>query len=648
MSRTKFRYDINGLRALAAISVVLFHFKVPGFSGGFVGVDVFFVISGFLMTGIIVRGLEDKSGKGFKLFDFYMARARRIVPALFVLCATLLVIGWFYLAPDDYVKLAREADRALLFISNNYYYKKFGYFDASSHESMLLHTWTLSVEWQFYMVYPLILMLLSRLGIRWLPHAIAVMMLASFAVSVFKSGQDASYAFYLLPSRAWEMFIGGLAFYVSRSRYLEVNRKYLYYPGLLAIFLAIVFYDANTRWPGFPAVLPVLGTAFVIFANFDCFSHRNWVAQRLGDWSYSVYLWHWPLVVTLVLLDIQGFGIWSLGLIVLSVLLGWISYSVFENPIRKLLTGKTNWKVLLVILLAIAMVLIPAEKIRKAKGYLKRIPGEVNEILSAEFDRFSDMDKCHDKRAEGGPDCFYGKGEKPLAIVMGDSHAMSLMPLLADYYKEQEGRVLDWTGAGCPTLHNVRFTDGGTACMSLLEKKFVDLKSYHGIPVFLTNRYSASFHGGNEINSSTAPNLYFDKVHSGFSGEYVSEIYSAYKQTICKISEDNPVYMFRPVPELKLHVPKVMGRALLYRGERVRISISREEYEQRNMWANRLLDDVSENCGVKTIDVSPYFCDEQNCYGDLEGKPVYFDDDHLNAYGARLLRELLEENIESE
>lgn len=303
---------------------------------------------------------------------------------------------------------------------------------------------------------------------------------------------------------------------------------------------------------------------------------------------------------------------------------------------------------MLVILLAIAMVLIPAEKIRKAKGYLKRIPGEVNEILSAEFDRFSDMDKCHDKRAGGGPDCFYGKGEKPLAIVMGDSHAMSLMPLLTDYYKEQEGRVLDWTGAGCPTLQDVRFTDGGTACMSLLEKKFADLENYHEIPVFLTNRYSASFHGGNEINSSTAPNLYFDKVHSEFSDEYASEIYSAYKQTICKISENNPVYMFRPVPELKLHVPKVMGRALLYRGERVRVSISREEYEQRNMWANRLLNDVSESCGVTILDLSSYFCDEQNCYGDLEGKPVYFDDDHLNAYGARLLRELLEENIESE
>ena len=127
---------------------------MQGFEGGFVGVDIFFVISGFLMTGIIVKGLENKK---FSIIDFYIARARRIIPALALLCLVLLVVGWFLIAPDDYSKLAREADRALLFLSNNYYYKNSGYFDTESHERMLLHTWTLSVEWQFYIIYPLVL-----------------------------------------------------------------------------------------------------------------------------------------------------------------------------------------------------------------------------------------------------------------------------------------------------------------------------------------------------------------------------------------------------------------------------------------------------------------------------------------------------------
>lgn len=646
MNRTKFRYDINGLRALAVISVVLFHFKFPGFTGGFVGVDVFFVISGFLMTGIIIKGLESDSNRKFSLFDFYIARARRIIPALLFLCVVLLVAGWFFLAPDDYVKLAREADRALLFLSNNYYYKNSGYFDAASHERMLLHTWSLSVEWQFYIIYPLALMLLAKLGRRWLPYSIALMMLVSFAISFLKSAQDPSYAFYLLPSRAWEMFVGGMVFYIGRSNLLGEKRKYLYYPGVLAIFIAIALYDANTRWPGLPALLPVIGAAFVILANFDCLSHRNWFAQRIGDWSYSIYLWHWPLVVALVLMERHEFDAWTVALVVLSVVLGWISYSVIENPLRKLLTGKKNWKVLSVALVSIAIVLYPAEKIRKARGYLERIPGEVNEILAAEFDRFSDMDKCHDKRAEGGPDCFYGSEGEVLAIVMGDSHAMALMPALVDLYSGQNGRLLDWTGAGCPTLEGVKFTEGGDKCVKLLEEKFMQIERFPGVPVFLSNRYSASFLGGNEVNSKNTPNLYFSKVHAEFSDDYASDIYSAYKESVCKIASNNPVYMFGPIPELKLHVPKVMGRALLYRNERVRVSVSREEYEQRNKLANKMLDDVRDNCGVNVIEIASTFCDENNCYGDLNGRPVYFDDDHLNSYGASLLRGLLEEKVD--
>src|SRR5690606_4250704 len=149
MAVNHFRKDINGLRAIAVVSVVLFHFGVTGFSGGFVGVDIFFVISGFLMTGIVARGFEKEN---FSFINFYLARARRIIPALFFLTVVLLTLGYIYLSPIDYTGLAREVDRSLLFLSNNYFYKKSGYFDPNSHERLLLHTWSLSVEWQFYML----------------------------------------------------------------------------------------------------------------------------------------------------------------------------------------------------------------------------------------------------------------------------------------------------------------------------------------------------------------------------------------------------------------------------------------------------------------------------------------------------------------
>lgn len=149
------------MRALAVVTVVLFHFNVTGFSGGFVGVDVFFVISGFLMTGIVARGLSKNE---FSFISFYLARARRIIPALLFTTLVLLLVGWFYLSPDDYVRLSREVDRALLFLSNNYFYKKSGYFDPDSHERLLLHTWSLSVEWQFYILYPVVLFFVSRIN----------------------------------------------------------------------------------------------------------------------------------------------------------------------------------------------------------------------------------------------------------------------------------------------------------------------------------------------------------------------------------------------------------------------------------------------------------------------------------------------------
>lgn len=171
MSKTIFRADINGLRAIAVISVVLFHFGVAGFSGGFVGVDVFFVISGFLMTGIILKGINKDS---FNFRSFYLARARRIVPALFFLTLFLLGFGWFYLSPSDYSGLAKEVDRALLFLSNNYYYKNSGYFDPGSHERFLLHTWSLSVEWQFYILYPILLFGFYKISKNLLPLFIII------------------------------------------------------------------------------------------------------------------------------------------------------------------------------------------------------------------------------------------------------------------------------------------------------------------------------------------------------------------------------------------------------------------------------------------------------------------------------------------
>lgn len=199
---TAFRTDINGLRAWAVVAVMLFHFGVPGFAGGFVGVDVFFVISGFLMTQIIVKGLE---GGRFSVWGFYLARARRILPALLVLCAVLLALGWFVLPAPDYRPLGMHVLTSVLFASNIQYWREAGYFDAASHDKWLLHTWSLSVEWQFYLVLPLLLW-----GVwRWWPgrrnaaRVLAAGLVASLGLSVWLTAHKPEAAFFLLPTRAW-------------------------------------------------------------------------------------------------------------------------------------------------------------------------------------------------------------------------------------------------------------------------------------------------------------------------------------------------------------------------------------------------------------------------------------------------------------
>ena len=222
-SLSHFRYDINALRAIAVASVVLFHFNVTGFPGGFVGVDVFFVLSGYLMTNILITGLEKRGvangarDLGMFTWTFYMARAKRIIPALLVLLFVLLVIGWWALPAGDYKQLSIHSLFSLLFLSNIRFWKEAGYFDIASHEKWLLHTWSLSVEWQFYLLLPIVFLLLWRLGPnrQWLLVITVVGFIASLITSLLLTKSDPSGAFFFLPSRAWEMLAGGLVFLVS-------------------------------------------------------------------------------------------------------------------------------------------------------------------------------------------------------------------------------------------------------------------------------------------------------------------------------------------------------------------------------------------------------------------------------------------------
>ncbi len=295
--------------------------------GGFAGVDVFFVISGFLMTGIIFRGIEQEN---FSILKFYVARANRIIPALAVLCLVLLVFGWFYLTPLDYRALGKHVGSSMGFLSNIMYWRESGYFDAASHEKWLLHTWSLSAEWQFYIIYPLVLVAMRKfMSLKAMKATVLVGTVLGFIFCVIATYKWPNPAYYLLPTRAWEMMIGGVA-YLYPLKLVENKKKVFEWVGLALIILSYIFITKENLWPGYLALIPVLGAFLLIQAQRnDSIVTGNILFQSLGKWSYSIYLWHWPLVVAVYYFSLNEKFIY-LG-VTLSIVLGFISNKYIES-----------------------------------------------------------------------------------------------------------------------------------------------------------------------------------------------------------------------------------------------------------------------------------------------------------------------------
>lgn len=413
-----FRRDINGLRAIAVMAVVLYHFNIPYIQGGFIGVDVFFVISGFLMTGIITRRV-DKSE--FSFLSFYLDRCRRIIPALFVTCLAVAVVGYYFVVPTDYESLGKHIYNSIIFSSNINYFQEVSYFDADAKLKWLLHTWSLSVEWQFYILYPFFIFFANLFGGRKLVNlVVAAIFATSFFYSVYASIYDKSAAFYLIYSRGWEMAAGGLVYLFP---YLLSNlagaRTKL--AGLLIILLSIILIDSSQAWPGALAFIPVAGACLFIS------SHRNNSTildfspfQFLGKISYSVYLWHWPIVV---FIDYTMLGsLWvSVAGIFGSIILGYASFELIEKPSLNLMKKIKNRRFTEVLIFSflIAAPYAIGKSIYDNKGLPERFPFSLitTDQLNAERARYwVDGDKLHPVAKTGDRK----------VVIVGNSHGIDL------------------------------------------------------------------------------------------------------------------------------------------------------------------------------------------------------------------------------
>lgn len=446
-----YRPEIDGLRALAVLPVVLFHAQFPGLGGGYVGVDVFFVISGFLITSILVAEI---SAGTYSVARFYERRARRIMPALIVVLLFVLATAPFSLLPSEFERLWTEALGALFFVANIVFWLDSGYFSSGSESKPLLHTWSLGIEEQFYIFAPIILaFVIRRFGGR-LALVVAVGLIASFAGCVVLTQLEPSTTFYLLPTRAWELLAGSLlAIVMGRTdapAWIQQRgvRNVLATLGLLCILAPVLFYSKTTSFPGYAAAAPVVGAVLIIgFSNGTAIG--GMLSSRLlvfiGLISYSLYLWHWPLVVFFRNAGWLNAGAGRASVVLASILLAWLTWRCVEKPTRNNASFPTKRLLFLVFSGAFLVVLVAF--CYKLKGtWESRFDKELVSYDAARYDISASRARCHISSGLRTPSqfCVLGHGDFRV-VIWGDSHGVEL----ANALSEKGFEVTSVTYSGC-------------------------------------------------------------------------------------------------------------------------------------------------------------------------------------------------------
>lgn len=638
----KFRSDINTLRALAVIAVLVYHFNPSLIPGGFAGVDVFFVISGFLMTAIILTGLEENN---FSFNEFYLSRVERIIPPLGFLCLFLIVIGWFTLTPLDYQILNKHIASSLSFVSNFIYLSESGYFDISSNEKWLLHTWSLSVEWQFYIIYPIVLTLLyKKISFKNLKITILSITIISFIISAIATNIWPNASYFLLPTRAWEMLVGGLAYLYPFQIRKRLNR--VISPLSITIIITSFFiFTENDLWPGYLSIIPVIGAfLFIQASNQRSLLINNAIIQRVGTASYSIYLWHWPIVVAFSKFSPETHYLWGIAL---SIMSGFLSYYFIEkkrvpNKIKNNVFKK-YWA-----LITCSPILILSCVFFFSKIVQSHYSDEYLTIASEKGNKNPRRSECH-VGSGSSPRCQYGEG-RPAAIVLGDSHAQSIVRTIEKIYAPI-GSTIDWTMSSCLPVQGIsllieRVWD--SSCSEHIKESMLLAKTtYSGLPIFINNRTASYIHGPNELSRVDEINL--ESVRTPHSSSYdfrsldwQRSVLSEFESTLCELSESNPIYLLTDNPEFKESVPKAMLKAFIDKGTVSRIFIEKSEHLERTKMVRGSFIKLEEKCNVNIIDLDKALCSENGkCYADIDGRPMYYDDDHLSEFGANSLIPLI-------
>ncbi len=458
----KYIAEIDGLRAVAVMTVILHHFGFSLFSGGFVGVDVFFVISGFLITSILITETDKSTLNFFK--EFYIRRALRLFPALFFVVLVTLAISYFLLVPGDYSELGRSAIATVGFFSNIYFNFNTGYFDGPAVLMPLLHTWSLGVEEQFYIIWPTLILILAKSTNRVCLLIVILLFLSSFLGSALMTESNPSLTFYNIPFRFFEFLLGAVIpiFFSSskiRRRCNESIAIFLQAFGIFLISFSAVNFSSEDNFPGFLALVPSLGSALFIFGVVTTTSRKlNPLGSRpvafIGKISYSLYLWHWPVIVLFTIYNsemtpnlIQRIGL-LLGTFVVSIFSYFLIETPFRRPAKSSLSLKVSASFAILIIACSAAVII-------SKGAINRMSGAETVMTAKQLWKWDCPNKLRVPELSNRRICNFGvpwKDASRRIILWGDSHAEQIAPLLGEIAKEHKLSVLLFKA--CPPYVN--------------------------------------------------------------------------------------------------------------------------------------------------------------------------------------------------
>lgn len=611
------RGDIQGLRAIAVLAVVLFHAVEGALPGGFVGVDVFFVVSGYLITGIILRPME--AGQ-FSLVDFYRRRVRRLFPALYTMMAFTLLAGFILFPPTLLIEYIESQFFTTLFISNFYFLDQTDYFDLQAELMPLLHTWSLGVEEQFYLLFPPLLWALHKWARRVMWPVLALLAVVSLAASQRWVMTDGDVAFYHPASRAFELLIGSLCVWADRRGGIPDSLKApLGGAGLLLILLSLIFISPETSFPGIVALAPCLGTAALLLSR-DSFANRltanGWMV-RIGDISYSLYLWHWPLLVYAKFM-FPGSFLAVLVAVLFSFAAAWVSFRYIETPF---LRGDQKW-ILPIGLAAMLVSIAVALPIYLMNGVPGRFSPELRAYLAASEDFNPDRPQCHmrsDRPIPYQQTCIYGdESQPPSMAIWGDSHGTELAMMLGTRLKDDQRSLRSMTMSGCAAslsrypLCNEQVADSLEAMIADDEMRTILLVQ--------------NLHGHDDYAKDTVAGL---------------------KQTALKLKKaDKQVVIVYPIPTMDFDPPSRLMLDVRGGGDPNNSGLPRSRYDQKSghLW-EELARFVEENelIGVAPADI---FCDEKVCHTYKEDIGVlYYNQGHLSLKGADLLAAEIEKAL---